>query len=67
MSAANDTEEDFMSKVKSTIAVVEDDEAIRNFLKTQLQETYNILTFCNGKEALPEIIKQKPTSLSQTS
>ena len=58
--AANGTEEDFMSKVKSTIAVVEDDEAIRDFLKTQLQETYNILTFCNGKEALPEIIKQKP-------
>ena len=57
---ANDAEEDFKSKVKSTIAVVEDDEAIRNFLKTQLQETYNILTFCNGKEALPEIIKQKP-------
>ena len=42
--------------IKSTIAVVEDDEAIRNFLKIQLQETYNILTFCNGKEALPEII-----------
>ena len=58
--AANGTEEEFMSKVKSTIAVVEDDEAIRDFLKTQLQETYNILTFCNGKEALPEIIKQKP-------
>ena len=58
--AANGTEEDFMSKVKSTIAVVEDDEAIRDFLKTQLLETYNILTFCNGKEALPEIIKQKP-------
>ena len=58
--AANGTEEDFMSKVKSTIAVVEDDEAIRDFQKTQLQETYNILTFCNGKEALPEIIKQKP-------
>lgn len=57
---ANDAEEDFKSKVKSTIAVVEDDEAIRNFLKTQLQGTYNILTFCNGKEALPEIIKQKP-------
>ena len=38
--------------------MVEDDEAIRDFLKTQLQETYNILTFCNGKEALPEIIKQ---------
>ena len=58
--AGNGTEEEFMSKVKSTIAVVEDDEAIRDFLKTQLQETYNILTFCNGKEALPEIIKQKP-------
>lgn len=58
---ANDAEEDFKSKAKSTIAVVEDDEAIRNFLKTQLQETYNILTFCNGKEALPEIIKQKPS------
>ena len=59
--AGNGTEEEFMSKVKSTIAVVEDDEAIRDFLKTQLQETYNILTFCNGKEALPEIIKQKPS------
>ena len=34
---ANDAEEDFKSKAKSTIAVVDDDEAIRNFLKTQLQ------------------------------
>ncbi len=44
---------------KSTLAIVEDDEAILEYLDNQLQDMFNILTYHNGKEALPEITKRK--------
>ena len=45
---------------KSTLAIVEDDEGILEYLGIQLQDMFNILTYHNGKEALPEITKRKP-------
>lgn len=48
------------SSKKSTIALVEDEDEILNYLKSQLSNDFNIITFHNGKEALPEIIKQTP-------
>lgn len=49
-----------LSSKKSTIALVEDEDEILNYLKSQLSNDFNIITFHNGKEALPEIIKQTP-------
>ena len=45
---------------KSIIALVEDDEAILEYLSNQLSNDFRIITFHNGKEALPEIIRQIP-------
>ena len=45
---------------KSIIALVEDDEAILEYLSNQLSNDFRIITFHNGKEALPEIIRQTP-------
>ena len=45
---------------KSTIAIVEDDEEILHYLSLQLGNDFTILTYPNGKVALPEIIKTMP-------
>lgn len=45
---------------KAHIAVVEDDEAILEYLQAQLSSTFTVSIYHNGKEALPEIIKQQP-------
>ena len=45
---------------KSTIALVEDDDAILEYLSNQLQDMFKIQTYHNGKEALPEITKRHP-------
>ena len=45
---------------KSTLAIVEDDEAILEYLNTQLQDMFHILSYHNGKEALPEITRLQP-------
>ena len=56
----NENLNDKTINAKSTIALVEDDNAILEYLEAQLPSNYKILTFHNGKEALPEIIKRKP-------
>ena len=56
----NENLNDKTINAKSTIALVEDDNAILEYLEAQLSSNYKILTFHNGKEALPEIIKRKP-------
>ena len=48
------------SKLKSTIAIVEDDEEIQTYLAAQLSADFNILAYPNGKVALQEIRKQQP-------
>ena len=45
---------------KPHIILVEDDNAILEYLQAQLKSEFRISTFHNGKEALPEIIKQQP-------
>ncbi len=45
---------------KATIAVVEDDDAILEYLQAQLSADFHVNIYHNGKEALPEIIKSQP-------
>ena len=45
---------------RNTIAIVEDDEAILEYLEAQLGNIFHVSTYHNGKEALPEIIRQRP-------
>ena len=49
-----------VSKRKSTIAIVEDDDEIQQYLAAQLSADFNILAYPNGKVALQEIRKQQP-------
>lgn len=42
------------------VAVVDDDADICTFLKTELGETYNVLTYPNGKDALTGIVETVP-------
>ena len=51
---------DGSSKAKSTIAIVEDDEEIQQYLAAQLSADFNILAYPNGKVALGEIKHQQP-------
>lgn len=56
------TEEETKSTntTKASIAIVEDEDEILEYLKTQLSKDFHIYTFHNGKEALHEIIKLQP-------
>ena len=45
---------------RPTIVVVEDDDEIRNYLVTELESTYRILSFNDGAEALPNILREIP-------
>ena len=56
----SNAQEKGMSKVKSTIAIVEDDEEIQTYLAAQLSADFNILSYPNGKVALPEIKRTMP-------
>ena len=42
------------------VAVVDDDEEIRNFLKTELSETYHVHTYADGQKALEGIVDNLP-------
>lgn len=42
------------------IMVVEDDEEIRSYLKSELSDVYNIVDFENGKEAFNSVLDEKP-------
>ena len=57
-----ETEEDKKqkSKTKHRIVIVEDDEDIRKYICRELSTDFHIVDFCNGKEALPYIIKKNP-------
>lgn len=48
------------AKTDYKIVVVEDDEEIRNYLKTELSSVVNVTEFPNGKEALDYILAEKP-------
>ena len=45
---------------KSEIVIVEDEEDIQEYLKTQLSDDFKVRTYPNGKVALSEILKKKP-------
>ena len=45
---------------KSEIVIVEDEEDIQEYLKSQLSDDFKIRTYPNGKVALSEILKNKP-------
>lgn len=42
------------------VVVVEDDQEIAEYLRTELERDYTVKTFPNGKEALPVILTQVP-------
>ncbi len=48
------------TKTNYQVAVVDDDAEICTFLKTELGETYNIMTYPNGKDALTGIVETVP-------
>lgn len=48
------------SKTKFRVAIVEDDEEIRNYLKLELSSVVKITEFSNGKDALNYVLKEKP-------
>ncbi len=45
---------------KATLALVEDDDDILEYLRTQFADDFKLQTFHNGKEALHEIVRQQP-------
>ena len=49
-----------LEKNKPTVLIVDDDVEIRNYIALELQSHYNIIKKTNGKEALPEVIKNTP-------
>lgn len=55
----NDTSESTSGKRgnRQLILVVEDDEEIRSYLKSELSDDYKVVTCCNGKEAYDLILK----------
>ena len=58
------TEEDGQRKVyrnlEYKVAVVDDDEEIRNFLKVELGDVYRVSVYSDGNEALNAIIESQP-------
>lgn len=48
------------SSRKATVVIVEDDDEIRNYLMTELATTYRTLSFTNGADALPVILREIP-------
>ena len=45
---------------RSTIIIAEDDEEIRNYLDAELSKEYDVRICTNGREALGEVIRNKP-------
>ena len=48
------------SSRRPTIVIVEDDDEIRTYLIAELESTYRILSFNNGADALPNILREIP-------
>ena len=57
-----DKEKQQRTRKKTTyrIAVVDDDEEIRDFLRTELGSSYYVNTYCDGKAALEAIVNDVP-------
>lgn len=45
---------------KTTIIIAEDDDEIRNYLQNTLSQTFNVMAYSNGNEALPAIQQHLP-------
>ncbi len=45
---------------KKTIYIADDEESIRQYLKEELEDEYNVAIFENGKKAMENILIQKP-------
>lgn len=48
------------SSVKASIAIVEDDDEILQFLQSQFADDFNVYTYHNGKEAFLDIVRHQP-------
>ena len=48
------------SSKRPTIVVVEDDDEIRSYLVTELESTYRVLSYSDGADALPNILREIP-------
>lgn len=55
------SEELLMDKERDVVLVVEDNVALRNFIKDILKETYNVLQAGDGKEAMRKALKHVPS------
>ena len=60
LSLIQDSKPSTSSSKRPTIVVVEDDDEIRNYLIAELESTYRILSFSDGAEALPVILREIP-------
>ena len=47
-------------KTTYRVAVVDDEEEIRNFLQTELGESYHVQTYSDGRKALEAIVDEQP-------
>ena len=56
----NDNSGKVKSKTKYRILVVDDEDEIRQYIRTELSDVYRIFECRNGKEALDFILKEKP-------
>ena len=45
---------------KATLALIEDEDDILDYLRTQLSDDFKLLTYHNGKEALRDIVRLQP-------
>ena len=53
-------EEPAKRQVNQHIAVVEDDEEVRNYLVNELSKNWKVISYSNGKEALAGILNNEP-------
>lgn len=56
-----DTDTNAPDTRRPTIVIVEDEDEIRNYLMTEFSDIYRVLTFPDGKEALPVILREIPS------
>lgn len=45
---------------RATVVIVEDDDEIRGYLENELSDTYRTVAYCDGAEALPNILREIP-------
>ncbi len=49
------------SSKRPTVVIVEDDDEIRDYLIAELNSTYRVISFNNGADALPNILREIPS------